>query len=334
MGAYGEEPFEVTVVLRSYNDASLLPRTLASLDAQKGVRLRLFVFESGSADDSPRIIEEHGYDRIQHLEPGTYHSSTVLNQGVEWAETELVAFVNSDAILLSDDVLLKLARTLSSDERCGGAFARQRARPDATALTKLDHFVAFDHREQLGPKFDHLSLVVSMIRRSCWQQNPFDPALTYAEDYVWSERAKELGWHLAYVKDAEVEHSHDYSPEEMYRRSYGDAAAVAILSTDAAPPGPIRGVVLPGVMRLMRDVVRLGRMGQLGAVFELPRYRLAAQLGEWRGRRDAWRQWRFGVSGKQPTVPRTRAPRGNGSMSPTRRTCATNSTRSVSGVLE
>ena len=36
----------VTVVMRSYNDAALLPRTLAALDAQQGVELKLFVYES------------------------------------------------------------------------------------------------------------------------------------------------------------------------------------------------------------------------------------------------------------------------------------------------
>lgn len=298
------EPFKITVVLRSYNDAPLLPRVLASLDAQRGVELKLFVFESASTDGSKELIEAHGYDRIEHLAPGSYHSSTVLNKGVSWAETELVAFVNSDAILLSDDVLFKLACALSADPRCGGAFARQLPRKTATAMTRLDYYAAFDHREELGENFDYLSLVTSMIRRSCWQENPFDPKLTYAEDYVWSERAKAAGWSLRYVRDAEVEHSHDYSPAEMYRRSYGDAAAVATVAANAPPSDPVRGVLLPYAKRIVRDVLRLQKIGELSSVWSLPRYRWAAQLGSYHGARDAWTRAKEHPSGNQPTVPR------------------------------
>jgi len=106
---------EITVVLRSYNDADLLQLTLKYLDEQRGVKINLIVFESASTDGSKEIIEQHGYSILQHLEPGTYHSSKVLNKGVELAETEYVAFVNSDAILLSDDVMLKLVNALKKN---------------------------------------------------------------------------------------------------------------------------------------------------------------------------------------------------------------------------
>src|SRR5690606_17635986 len=137
--------------------------------------------------------------------------------------------------------------------------------------------------------------------------NPFDPSLTYAEDYVWSDRAKKAGWTLRYVKEAEVEHSHNYTPREMYRRSYGDAAALAILAEEPPPADPVRGVVLPCAKRLAKDVLRLSRMGtprDLRGLLELPRYRFLAQLGHWRGTRDALDVSRKTPGGKQPTVPR------------------------------
>jgi rhamnosyltransferase len=295
---------DVTVVLRSYNDAALLPSTLKALDEQRGVNITLFVFESASTDGSKEILEQHGYDRIEHLEPGTYHSSTVLNTGVEHARTEYVAFVNSDAILLSDDVLLKLARALERNPSCCGSFARQRVRPNATVMTRLDHFTAFDHREQLGDKCDHLSLVTSMIRRSCWEIIRFDPTLTFAEDYVWSERIKNAGYALCYVKDAEVEHSHDYSSSEIYRRSYGDAAAINVLASKPPPADMIRGLLFPFCKRVIRDLFRLRQMGEISSFWQLFPYRWAGQLGQWHGSRDAWIQSRTDPTQTQPTAKR------------------------------
>lgn len=299
-----EMPIPVTVVLRSYNDAALLPATLAALDRQRGVDVSLLVFESASTDGSKEILDRHGYARIEHLKPGSYHSATVLNQGVAWAETELVAFLNSDAIMMRDDVLLSLARPMVDDARCGGTFARQIPRPDASAITRLDHFVAFEQRAQLGHFQDYLSLVTSMIRRAAWENNRFDSALTFAEDYVWSARAKAQGWTLRYVYDAVVEHSHDYDADELFRRNYGDSAALAMIADGPPPTDQLRGVLLPLAKRLARDTYRLARMGELPSAWRLPKTRWAASRGAWSGAKDGWRVLRSEAAeagAKQPT---------------------------------
>ena len=143
MSESGDIP--ITVVMRSYNDAPILPRTLESLDSQEGVDVTLFVYESASTDGSQEIFEEHGYDYIYHLEPGEYRSSKVLNDGAERSENELVAYVNSDAIMTEALSLRRLADAILTEEKVCGAFARQTVRPDADPMTRVDYHVAFDN---------------------------------------------------------------------------------------------------------------------------------------------------------------------------------------------
>ena len=59
----------MTVIIRSYNDAKLLPRTLAALDQQRGVDCRYIVFESASVDDSLAILQAWGKAEIIEMEP-------------------------------------------------------------------------------------------------------------------------------------------------------------------------------------------------------------------------------------------------------------------------
>lgn len=301
-----DERIPVTVVMRSYNDAPLLPRTLAGLDAQVGVELTLFVFESASTDGSKEIFEQHGYDRIVHLEPGAYHSASVLNQGTEWAASELVAYVNSDAVMLHERVLRQLADAILADGHCAGAFAKQVVRSDATLMTRLDYEAAFEHRQELGEFADHMSLVTSMVRRSVWQEQPFDVSLTFAEDYVWSARVKEKGYRLAYVPQAVVEHSHNYTSDELYRRSFGDSAALAVIAQQPPADAWLKGFALPYAKRCVRDVWRLARMRELGAAWQVPVYRLPAYLGSWKGAREGWRHFQHAkhATQPQPTVRR------------------------------
>lgn len=298
-----DAPHPVTVVLRSYNDAALLPHTLGALSAQEGVEVRLSVFESASTDSSKEILERHGYQRIEHLAPGTYHSARVLNDGTSAADTELVAYVNSDAIMMSRHVLRRLADAILTRKDAAGAFARQIARPTATPLTRLDYFTAFENRHELGRFANHMSLVCSMVRKSVWQEVPFDAGLTFAEDYVWSHRVLERGYTLHYVPDAVVEHSHDYSNAELYRRHFGDAAALASVRERAPDESPLTGFVLPWARRCARDTLRLARMGSLRTALRVPLYRYPMLLGEWRGARAGWKHFREeGRTDRQPTA--------------------------------
>ena len=279
----------VSVVMRSYNDAPLLPRTLAALDAQEGVDVTLLVYESASTDGSKEIFEAHGYDYIHPLEPGEYRSSTVLNDGAERSRDELVAYVNSDAVMTEPETLRRMADAILADARVCGAFARQTVRADAGAMTRVDYHVAFDNRHELGePAASWMSLVCSMVRRSALMENPFDATLTFAEDAVWSQRMIDRGWRTAYVESAVAEHSHDYSWEERYRRTYGDAAALARLLKSEPDRSYLTGFAIPYIKRCLRDLPRLAKIGRPLAMFKIPFYRWPLMLANFRGTRDGW----------------------------------------------
>ena len=279
----------VTVVMRSYNDAALLPRTLAALDAQRGVDLTLFVYESASSDGSKEIFEEHGYDYIHHLAPGEYRSSKVLNGGAERSRDELVAYVNSDAIMTEPMTLRRLAEAILADDKVCGAFARQTVRADANPMTRVDYSVAFDNRHELGePAASWMSLVCSMVRRSALMEHQFDEALTFAEDAVWSQAMIQRGWRTAYVREAVAEHSHNYTWEERYRRTYGDAAALARLLKQAPDRSYLTGFFIPYVKRCLRDLPRLAKVGKLSSCYMIPGYRWPLMLAQFRGTRDGW----------------------------------------------
>lgn len=285
----GNSNIPVTVVMRSYNDAALLPRTLAALDSQQGVDVTLLVYESASSDGSKEIFEAHGYDYIHHLAPGEYRSSHVLNRGAVRASDELVAFVNSDAIMTEPMTLQRMALAILEDDQVCGAFARQTAREDAGPMTRVDYHVAFEKRHELGePAASWMSLVCSMVRRSALLATPFDESLTYAEDAVWSQTMIDRGWRTTYVSGAVAEHSHNYTWEERYRRNYGDAAALARILKDAPNQSLLTGFLVPYFKRCLRDLPRLIKVGRPFAFYQIPFYRWPLMLATFRGTRDGW----------------------------------------------
>jgi len=287
-----------TIVMRSYNDAALLPRTLAAIERQEGVDWRLHVLESASSDGSPEILQtflqRHGGAAAGHrftaLEPGSYRSSRVLNRAMGAVEGGDAVFLNSDAVLEGTDALRRLLEALHADPRRAGVFGAQTVRPGASTMTRMEYAVAFGNRARLGAAAGWMSLVVSAIRCDAWRHIPFDERLTFAEDAVWSVAVARQGWTTAFVPEVRAEHSHDYTPQQRYRRCFGDAAALACIA-DRPPPGAWAGLWKPLVGRLVRDAILLLRMGRPWHAVLLPAHHWPRQRGAWDGARAGWATW-------------------------------------------
>ena len=125
--------YYVSIILRSYNDAALLPRTLAALHQQQGITYQLIVVESASTDNSPAILQAENPDYYLELPAGRYWSSTVLNNAMHFAKNDIVVFLNSDAVMMNDTVLWTLAHRL-----CTGRTMRWYLCPTNRSTTCLD----------------------------------------------------------------------------------------------------------------------------------------------------------------------------------------------------
>jgi hypothetical protein len=63
------------------------------------------------------------------------------------------------------------------------------------------------------------------VRKSLWQQNRYDETLTGLEDLAWGKWAKEQGYDIAYVAEAEIIHVHNETPDGVFNRYRREAMA-------------------------------------------------------------------------------------------------------------
>jgi cellulose synthase/poly-beta-1,6-N-acetylglucosamine synthase-like glycosyltransferase len=71
------------------------------------------------------------------------------------------------------------------------------------------------------------------IRKSLWQKNPYDETLTGLEDLAWAKWAKEQGYAIAYVAEAEIVHIHNETPRGVYNRYRREAMALRRIYPEA-----------------------------------------------------------------------------------------------------
>ncbi|WP_321476903.1 glycosyltransferase family 2 protein [uncultured Paludibaculum sp.] len=89
----------VTVVTPSYNQAEFLRATIESVLGQDYPRIEYLVMDGGSTDGSAEIASEYG-GRLTFVSEPDRGQSHAINKGFQRAQGEIVAWINSDDVLL------------------------------------------------------------------------------------------------------------------------------------------------------------------------------------------------------------------------------------------
>lgn len=278
-------PDQISVVMRSYNEAWAIEDTLKGIfDQDYAGRIELIVIDSGSTDGSHDIIRRYDPQELIILEPGTYVPGKVLNQGFRLASHDWVVFNNSDATPANRGWLTELLRTAVSSPKLGAAFSRQIPREDCRAVFAHDYERCFGPQRE-SANWDHFFSMVSCVAyKPTWAQIPIREDLQYAEDDEWTRRLKAAGYEIVLAEQSMSIHSHNYTPIEAYKRAKGDAIAVARAgNVPDVQRAWHRDVFLPAVRDTLRDFNycrREGRLAELGHAF---RVRYQQRLGRMHG---------------------------------------------------
>jgi rhamnosyltransferase len=286
-----EEP-PVSIVLRSYNEAWALRSTLAALKDQTCRNWELIVFDSGSTDGSVDMIRRAAPAHLVQMLPHEYRPGRVLNHGMELARHDRVIFLNADATPQGPGWLAPLALALA-DPGVAAAFGRQIPRPDCAAVFARDYERCFGDGRESARRGHFFSMASSGLRRDAWARRGFRETLQYSEDDEYTRWCRANGYRISYCPDSVVMHSHNYTPRQAYKRSFGEAWALA-----AFWPGSQRDFNMGrslllgwlrdacGDLRYCRQTRRLGQFARALAI------RWQQRLGRLHGFHAGWQMHR------------------------------------------
>jgi len=111
-------PPTVSVIVPTYNRAHSLPRTVESVLSQTLEDLELIIVDDASDDDTASVVASYDDDRIRFFEHDENQgASAARNTGIEHAEGEYMAFLDSDDVWLPTKLEKQvLTLELRSDE--------------------------------------------------------------------------------------------------------------------------------------------------------------------------------------------------------------------------
>lgn len=278
----------VSIIIRSFNEAWALRDTLAALKFQEHKKWELIVIDSGSTDGSVDLIRQANPRHFVQLRPEEYNPSRVMNRGMELASSEFGIFLNADATPQNSMWLGPLVNALQ-DPQTAAVFGRQIPRPDCRAVYAHDYERCFGPNRQSSEWEHFFSMVSSGIRKDIWAKRGFLEKMQYSEDDEYTRWCRTQGYRIAYCPESVVTHSHNYSPQAAYKRSFGEAKALAAVWTQSpARKNWPRTVLLGWLNDFRRDFAYCVRVRRLSELPHAARIRWSQRRARLAGFRAGW----------------------------------------------
>lgn len=209
----------VSVIIRVRNAAQDLQRCLQQLREQilpPEHQLEIVVVDNESTDDSVRVAQ--CYDaKLVSLSRADFSWGRALNRGIAAASGEKVLLLSADACPVDQQWVLAMLQPLE-DERVAAVYGRQVPRSDAPIdeVVRLKKtFPEHSTSQSLNADCDPsgrgmiVSNACAAIRKSLWEQFPYDESIQGGEEGVWTYQVLQMGYRYQYQAEAEVYHSHN-----------------------------------------------------------------------------------------------------------------------------
>ncbi len=175
-----------------------------------------------------RFELEHNVS-ITHISKMEFDHGHTRREGVSKSDADLFVCMTDDAMPKDLQLIEKLIAPIL-EEKAEFAYARQLPREKATIVESYTRHFNYPKEslikskadlENLGIKTYFFSNVCAAYRRDLYDKlGGFIEYTLFNEDMLFAAKAIQAGYRIAYVADACVVHSHDYSNSQQFHRNF------------------------------------------------------------------------------------------------------------------
>lgn len=186
----------MSIVTPSYNTGAFIETTIQSIEQQDYPRIEHIVLDSGSTDETLKILERH--PRVRVVTPAPQGPPLKVNLGFSIVRGDIVCWLNADDFLLPGAVT-KAVEALKSHPDAGLVYCN---------LLQVDEHGAEIHRHRNKQaslrdmlQHNHVPLESAFVRREALERaGPLDPRYVLVADWEWFVRIAKL-FPIAWVDD-------------------------------------------------------------------------------------------------------------------------------------
>lgn len=219
----------ISVIVPTRNGADTLGDFFAALNKQHVQPVEILVGDSSSEDETVALCRAVGA-KVSILEKEAFDHGGTRTELAKQARGTILVFFTQDAILADRDALKLLVAPLLLREQVACAYGRQlpgkNANPIAAHLRLFNYppessVRNYADRSRYGLKTIFISNSFAAYKKDRLSEYGFfKNGLIFGEDTCTLGRILAAGHEVAYVAEAAVYHSHNYSLSQELRRSF------------------------------------------------------------------------------------------------------------------
>ena len=211
------------------NAGPFLPRLVDAIRRQDRLPDAFVVIDSMSSDDTVKTFAAHGAETFV-IDRSAFNHGGTRQLAVElMPDCDVLMFLTQDAIPTDPSAFRRLVAAFA-DDAVGAAYGRQAPRPNAgplEAYSRQRNYGTRGHRRtakdigRLGIRAAFMSNAFAAYRRHALQSiGGFPRNVIFGEDMHAAAGLLKSGWITEYRADAVVEHSHNYTIVQDFRRYF------------------------------------------------------------------------------------------------------------------
>lgn len=213
-----------------------------------------------------RFLEKYHNVEISHLSKKEFDHGMTRRNGVSKSDADIFIMMTQDALPADVQVVEHLVKAVEEDG-VATAYARQLPREDCSEAEKFMR--QFNYPEEskvktiadlgeLGIKTYFCSNVCCAYKRKIYDQlGGFVKHAIFNEDMLYAAKALKAGYKVAYVAEAQVIHSHNYSCKQQFNRNF-DLGVSQAMHPEVFAEVPSEG---EGIKSVKKTIAHLNEQG-------------------------------------------------------------------------
>lgn len=205
-----------SVVVRAYNEEKHIGKLFAGIRQQTLMDVQVILVDSGSTDRTVEIARQFDVE-IVHIDPKEFTFGRSLNKGISHAIADILVFASAHVYPVYPDWLEHMVSPFK-DSRVAVCYGKQRGTENSKFSEQQVFYHWFPETSQVQEENPFCNNANAAIRRSLWQEHPYDENIPALEDLAWANWAMKKGYSVYYSAEAEIVHIHHESWKGVYNR--------------------------------------------------------------------------------------------------------------------
>ena len=228
---------KIDVIIPTYKPGKEFEKLIVRLQKQEYPIHKIIIINTRT-DIFPKELDRSNYEiEITHIEPDQFDHGGTRNMGAGMSDADIVVYMTQDAIPVDEKLIGTFAKIFEENPDIGIAYGRQLPREECNIIERYTRRFNYPEKSliktkedlpRLGIKTFFCSDVCAAYRRNyLLSAGGFEDPTIFNEDMIFAGKRIYAGDKVAYVAEAKVIHSHNYTGRQQFHRNFDLAVSQA-----------------------------------------------------------------------------------------------------------